>query len=536
MDLDSTSWSATVDYGDGTPLQVLDLSSQRTFELSHIYGTASPTNAPFNATVRIVDNGGRESVLAIPVTVQNQAPVNSFNQIVFDQTIDEGGTVTLSGSFEDTSDSETHRIVIKWGDGSESSQVLAAGLRNFTDTHVYPDDGTSNTSRDNYRIEVTVIDESNGTSSSPFGLILTEIRNVKPQNVLLNNDPIAVGGLTVNTVAEGTQFTFSGTFDDPGLKDNHELIIDWGDGSPVQSLVLNAQPNQTLTRNFSFTHTYVNNPLSPQTKYQVSLDIRDDDEPTSPTNLTREITVTNALPVINSLALTNLAGLPLVNNSITENESVRLAINYSDAGLLDSHRLLVNWGDGSEPLEIKPAAGTTLIQNLVHQYRDNAPGGLPYQITVSIADEDMPANTFVTQSVQLNVLNNVPTASDTQLFIRDALGNWIPAPSGVMIDEGSQIRVIGTYSDASALDRHTVTVQWAPGQVTEANVDQFTRTYEAIFTYLDDYTPGTAQDLMGITVTVADDDGGVAQKNAQVIVKNVAPTVVYVPDSWWILT
>lgn len=522
-DADSTSWSATVDFGDGTPLQVLELSNQRTFQLSHIYGTASPVNAPFQATVRIADNGGQEGTIVLPVTVQNQAPVNSFNEIVFDQAIDEGGIVTLRGAFEDTSDSETHTIEIKWGDGSISTQTLTAGLRTFTDTHSYPDDGVSSTARDNYRIEVTVRDES-GESSSPFGLILTEVRNVRPHTIQLD-------AAVPTSVTEGQQFNFNGTFDDPGLKDDHEVVVDWGDGSAPQRLPLNAIVNQQLTRPFAFNHSYPNNPLAPSTTYTITVDVNDDDEPTTPTRLTRQITVTNALPVITGVSLFDINGVPLLNSTIDENSTASLTVNYSDAGILDTHTVTIDWGDGSEPTEIKPAAGTTQLVGLTHLYRDNAPGNVPYVITVKVADQDMAVGTFVTQTINLDVENFQPVMTPLQLYVRDSAGGWATALPGTAINEGDEVRITGAYTDQSELDGHTVSVQWATNEITSANVNPFDRTFEAIYKYRDDYALGTASDLETILVTVTDDDGGSTDSTTQVRVNNVAPIVSYVPET-----
>ena len=67
-DNDSTSWSATVDFGDGTPIQVLELTSQRTFLLNHTY--ADGREAPYQAVLTITDNGGKQSTATIEVAVQ----------------------------------------------------------------------------------------------------------------------------------------------------------------------------------------------------------------------------------------------------------------------------------------------------------------------------------------------------------------------------------------------------------------------------------------------------------------------------------
>ena len=406
-DSDSNSWSATVDFGDGSPMQVLELTSQRTFLINHTYADGSET--PYLAIVTITDNGGKQSIATIEVTVNNQAPINSFNELVFNSVVDEGGLVTLNGSFEDTGELEKHTVEVVWGDGQSDILLIDAGLRRFTATHRYVDDGVSSTSRDNYRIEVTVRDAT-GESSSPFGLILEEVNNVAPRNLTLASSVPA-------TVVEGSQFAFAGSFSDPGLQDSHEVVIDWGDGSEAQRLLLQAVLNQTELRAFALNHTYADNPLAPQTTYTITVDVNDDDEPTTPTRLQYPIVVTNALPIISNVTLSN--------NTIDENQSVALSVAYSDAGTRDVHTVIIDWGDGSAPTELKPSPGTTQLSGLTHLYRDNAADGLPYTITVKIADQDMAAGVYSTATTNLTVHNFAPIADAVKLYVPNSSGDWV---------------------------------------------------------------------------------------------------------------
>ncbi len=218
--------------------------------LNHTYADGSPD--PYQAVVTITDNGGKQSTATIEVTVQNQAPINSFNELVFNSVVDEGGLVTLNGTFEDTGELERHWVDVVWGDGQSDTLEIAPGLRRFTATHTYVDDGVSSTSRDNYRIEITVRDAF-GSSSSPFGLILEEVNNVRPSQLEINTS-------VPTSVTEGSQFTFAGSFLDPGLQDSHEVVIDWGDGSDPRRLLLQSVEGQQALRNFTLNHIYVNNP------------------------------------------------------------------------------------------------------------------------------------------------------------------------------------------------------------------------------------------------------------------------------------
>jgi parallel beta-helix repeat protein len=523
IDLDSTNWSATVNYGDGSQTENLELSPQRTFTLNHVFRRATATNTPRQVLVTVTDDSGMQGTAIVNVTVLNEAPVITTSTLVFEKTVNEGGVMTLSGAFTDTGTEETHTVVIQWGDGTTSSLPIAAGVSTFQTTHVYADDNPTRTSKDTYNFEVTVSDEG-GLSHSVSDLTITEVSNVRPYDFSIDTSALSNNGNGVPTVAEGTLFTLTGVFKDPGLKDSHEVIVNWGDGTPLEKISLPSVSNQTLTRTFNLSHIYANNPLAPLTNYEVSFELVDDDEPTTPRLLTQLIAVTNVVPTLNTLSLANA--------SIDENGIASLSINFSDPGINDTHQVIIDWGDGSEPESITTLAGTRSLTGITHLYRDNNTGGAPYNIVVKIADNDMPANTFASSSISLNVANKAPTFNEAvQLYVKDAAGQWTAVSAGTAINEGDQVRITGSFSDVSELDTHTVMIQWAAGEITEANVNAKLRTFEAIYTYRDDYAPGTAFDVETITITLTDDDGGSASTTSSVRVNNVAPSGLFVPKS-----
>src|SRR5207249_5395251 len=71
------------------------------------------------------------------------------------------------------------------------------------------------------------------------------------------------------------------------------------------------------------------------------------------------VTVNNVAP--------NGVQLALSSTSIPVNNSVNLSGTFADPGTLDTHSVLINWGDGaSTPLNL--AAGVLSFSNISHSY------------------------------------------------------------------------------------------------------------------------------------------------------------------------
>ena len=95
-DPDSSYWTASVNYGDGSDSQRLALKSDKTFSLSHKY----VNNGVYTVTVTVKDNKGAVGTDIVVVTVTaagvNVAPVVNAGS---DATITKGSTFSQSGSF-----------------------------------------------------------------------------------------------------------------------------------------------------------------------------------------------------------------------------------------------------------------------------------------------------------------------------------------------------------------------------------------------------------------------------------------------------
>src|SRR5262249_43590356 len=72
--------------------------------------------------------------------------------------INENGTVTVSGSFHDPGTGDAHTVTIDWKDGSPTTLSLAAGIYTFSASHQYLDDTPSGTASDVFSVRVRVLD------------------------------------------------------------------------------------------------------------------------------------------------------------------------------------------------------------------------------------------------------------------------------------------------------------------------------------------------------------------------------------------
>ncbi len=253
-------WEATVDWGDGSPLDIFNPASPGSL------GTrfhAFADDGIYTSTIFVRNSLGAVASATFQVTVSNVTPSN-VQPALSAAYIPENDSVTLNGSFVDPGLLDTHTVSIQWGDGNTSTLSLAAGVLTFGPTaHQY----RNNLFRDApYTITVTVEDNDNA-ASSPATVQLV-VANVAPD--------IQTGSLipSASLIFENDTATLSGTVVDPGTLDSHVVDIDWGDGSPITTINLAAG-----VLNFSSApHRYLNNPLPGVSgNYTIQVNVRDND-------------------------------------------------------------------------------------------------------------------------------------------------------------------------------------------------------------------------------------------------------------------
>jgi uncharacterized repeat protein (TIGR01451 family) len=235
---------------------------------------------------------------------------------------------------------------VDWGDGiTETFAYPSSGT--FTETHTYLD-GLHIPSATIYTATLTLSDDDTGQDTGTV-------------NALVENVPPAITSLAVTSpVDENGTATLTGTFTDPGTLDTFTLLIDWGDGTASETF-----PYPAGTTTFSETHAYLDdNPTAtPSDVYSVTVTLTDDEGGAVMTGTA--VTINNLAPLVE-------AGVAQV---VADTAPVTFTGVFTDAGTLDTHTVLWNFGDGLT---------TTGTLTPTHTF----PGVGTYTVTLTVTDDD----------------------------------------------------------------------------------------------------------------------------------------------------
>src|SRR5262249_56780354 len=97
---------------------------------------------------------------------------------------------------------------------------------------------------------------------------------------------------------------------------------------------------------------------------------------------TTDVTVRNVAPAVTSLTPDPAA--------LDENGTTTVTGAFTDPGVLDTHTVVIRWGDGSPDTTLNLAAGV-LTFSTGHRYLDDNPSGSPVDVntvTVTVTDKD----------------------------------------------------------------------------------------------------------------------------------------------------
>jgi|GEM_PF-1439456 len=197
-------------------------------------------------------------------------------------------------------------------------------------------------------------------------------------------------------------------------------------------------------------------------------------------------------------------GSPVEFNGF-EGELFPLTGTFSDPLVGTTHSIVIVWGDGTSttlgPGEINTS---TSSYSTAHTFADNST-----LVTANIVLTANPAIVVASASAAATIKNVNP------LFL---------TVTSTTIDENGTATITGSFSDAGALDTHTIKVNWGEGPLTDATINAVSRTFTASHQYLDDNPTGSSSDTYNVSLSLTDDDNGAAAPaSTTVTVNNVAP-------------
>ena len=259
---------------------------------------------------------------------------------------------------------------------------------------------------------------------------------------------LAITGLPVGDVTEGTIVILGSSFTDAGVNDTHEYqwTISSDNGLDFSDVEL-------VASDLSFT-------VAQEGSYTVSLFVRDADDASSTASITETISVVNEVPTID---------LPLSVVVAAEGGETNLVARFTDPGALDSYTGSIDWGDDTSPTEFTLPAGATLVRSS-HVYANDD----DYTITLTINDGTGQSR----ETFEATVDNVIPTLLSIDTITPVAEGGTL-ALSGSAVDLGTDdnqtlqffwdIEVDGTYhqvippNDAavSSPENASGTVSWS---------------------------------------------------------------------------
>jgi hypothetical protein len=465
-----TDYSATVNWGDGTPITQATIVSlgggNYAVQAPHTYADEIALAAGKKATVVITDTEGenppqgtRASVTATPTVQVNDAPISVAAPSPPPATFVEGSTsagivgiLTDSNPNAPASDfaAPGGSVSINWGDSTPTTpgflQPLGGGKFNIFGFHAYAEEG-------NKIVTVTAVDTGGAPQAS-----VSYTLNVKDAAFsAIGQSLSSTEGLTSTPLVavitdnnpNGTASDFSGT-------------INFGDGTGVLpfgpgSVTVVGHTTTSTTLNVLIAHTFAEEGLLTGT-------IVINDVGGAPTQ------TVNFLSNVADAALSATASQPVITATEGQVKTSELA-TFTDADPAGNpavdYKASIDWGDGTAidttTATFTKDGGGVIHVSGTHSYLEEG----KYRAVITITDTDGPTGSTTVPRSSVAVANTV-TVADAPLAVAPGSPTAIAATEGQPL---SQI-IIAKFSDTDPNElepgdlanlEYTVSVNWGDG-------------------------------------------------------------------------
>jgi hypothetical protein len=380
-------WTVTVDYGDGTPAQMLPSTTSPAgfgtfgnFSLNHSYGD----NGNYTVTLSVTDKDHDTGTTTMSVAVNNVAP-----QVFLPPSASTpaGSSATWGcASFSDQGAGDAPwTATVNYGDGT-GEQTIAVNVPGscggggtptgaFNLSHAYASGGS-------YTVTVNITDKDHAT-----GTATTQVSVNAPPSVTINTP--------LGPLNEGSASDISGSFTDGSTDGPWTIEVTYGDNTGQSTL-----PQANSPGSFTFSHVYKDNGT-----YAVTVQVTDRFFATGSTSM--NVTVDNVVPTVT---------LPSSAGPINEGQSMFITGSFFDPGVNDNFlptfRGTVNYGDGTPTQTLTnpnfSSAGRGSF-SLNHTYADNpAAPATTFIVTLTVTDKD--GGTSAAATMPVTVVNATPRA------------------------------------------------------------------------------------------------------------------------------
>ena len=423
----------------------------------------------------------------------NDGGAESFQQAIFTApgtaAVTQGQVYSLTGQVTDALSGGAITVAIDWNDGSgfSTSNVSVVGGF-FTATHTYSAPGT-------YDVSIQATDSQGLSTTHSAGSSPVVVLPAIPSNLILN--------LASSSINEGDTVSLPITFVSPGSHETDNLNLDWGDGSPIQtiSVVADKAGLFTLPANLIPTHQYTNTSGKVES-HNVAVTLTSaGGSANSPLTVTQSISVAPA-PIVVKVA----------SDFKPEGSTSSFTVGLTDPGSSGNHWISVNWNDGSTTLQ-PIGMGTSTSITLSHVYTNIAPTNAGYSPTFTISRTINPTSSRFESVTVTGFVANVAPVFVGGISFSDANGNPITGP----VYEGDTFTATGRISEPGKLVNPAVMIAWGDGTTSPASVNN-DGTFNASHQFVDVAT--------SVTATVTDIAKGLSASIPQpIMVLDVAPTI-----------